>query len=224
MVSAFATAKIPDSVSFVDAAAIPAAGLTAMEAIQRLSISSGDVALITGAGGGVGGYALQLAKLRGARVIATDADGNADRVRGLGADEFLDFQTENIPNGVRSITGGIGVGTVLDTVGTPSAPSNVELLRYRGRIATTAGRLDISVVAPFSVWPSTHDIALGAAFSHGDQRNQKLLGTNLTELLRLLGAGKLRSMVDHTFPLESIPEALTAMSKRPLTGKALYVA
>ncbi|MGV2984258.1 zinc-binding dehydrogenase [Microbacterium sp. AGC85] len=224
VVSALATAKIPDSVSFIDAAGLPAAGLTAMEAIHRLHVTGDDVALITGAAGGVGGYALQLAKLRGARVIATDAGSNADRVHALGADTFLDFQTQDIPSEVRRITGDVGIDAVLDTVGTASATANAELLRYGGRIATTAGRPDISVVPAFSIGPSTHEIALGAAYTHGNDRDRARLGTNLAELLALLSVGDLRSMVDRTFPLEQVPEALTAMSERRLTGKALYVA
>lgn len=224
VVSSLATARIPDSVSFADAAAVPAAGLTAMEAIQRLRVTSEDVALITGAAGGVGGFALQLAKLRGARVIATDAGNNARRIRRLGADEFLDFQTQDIPSEVRRLTANVGVDAVLDTVGTPSATANAELLRYGGRIATTAGRPDISVVPPFSIGPSTHEIALGAAYTHGDRRDQKRLGSNLAELLNRLSVGTLRSMVDHTFSLDQVPAALTAMTERRLAGKALYVA
>ncbi|MGV2984343.1 zinc-binding dehydrogenase [Microbacterium sp. AGC85] len=224
VVSALAAARIPDSVSFADAAAMPAAGLTAMEAINRLNITGEDVALITGAAGGVGGYALQLAKIRGARVIATDAGSNADRVRALGADEFVDFQTQDVPTEVRRITGDVGVDAVLDTVGTASATANAALLRYGGRIATTAGRPDISVVPPFSIGPSTHEIALGAAYTHGDTRDVERLGVNLAELLTLLSTGHLRSMVDRTFPLEQVPEALTAMSERRLVGKALFLA
>lgn len=224
LVSALATAKIPDSVSFTDAAAVPAAGLTAMEAIHRLAVTREDAALITGAAGGVGGYALQLAKIRGARVIATDAGSNGDRVRALGADEFLDYQTQDISSETRRLTAGAGVDAVLDTVGTASATANAGLLRYGGRIATTAGRPDISVVPPFSIGPSTHEIALGASYTHGDERDQKRLGDNLAELLALLSDGEVRSMVDSTFTLAEVPEALTAMSERRLTGKAVYVA
>lgn len=109
-------------------------------------------------------------------------------------------------------------------MGATSATANAGLLRYGGRIATTAGRPDISVVPPFSIGPSTHEIALGAAYTHGDDRDVQRLGANLGELLALVGDGKLRPMVDHTFPLEQVPDALTAMSERRLIGKAVYAA
>ncbi|MGV2984235.1 zinc-binding dehydrogenase [Microbacterium sp. AGC85] len=224
VVSELATTHVPDGVSFTDAAAIPAAGLTALQAIRRLQVTDEDIALITGAGGGVGGYALQLANTRGAQTIATDSARNADRVYDLGANEFLDFETQDIPEQVRRITNGDGVDAILDTINSESATANATLLRFGGRIATTAGRPDISVIPPFSIGPSTHEIALGAAYTRGNDRDQERLGTGLAELLSLVAVGKLDPMVGHTVTLAEVAAALTALSERRLAGKAVYVA
>lgn len=213
-------AVVPASIDPISAAAIPSAGLTAYQAIvRRLHVSKDDTVLITGGAGGVGGFAVQLASLAGARVIATDAGLNAEHVRSLGADEFIDFQSEDIVSRAREITGGRGADAVLDTVGSESATANLGLLVHGGGIATTAGRPDISTVPPFSIGPSVHEIALGAAYSAGDARSRADLATMLAELLSLAQEGKLNPMVSSVVKLEEVPAALTAMADRKVRGK-----
>jgi NADPH:quinone reductase-like Zn-dependent oxidoreductase len=97
MVPSHTIARIPASVSYIDAAAIPCAGLTAYNALyRRLNCGSGDIVLVHAGSGGVGGYAIQLAKRVGATVVATCSAANADYVRELGADEVIDYRTQNV--------------------------------------------------------------------------------------------------------------------------------
>lgn len=118
VVDARATAIIPDNVSFTSAAAVPSAGLTAYQAIDRkLQVTNSDTVLITGAGGGVGGFAAQLGASRGAHVIGVASGKHEDRVRSLGAHEFIDYRTTDVGDRVREITDGQGVDAVLDVVG-----------------------------------------------------------------------------------------------------------
>jgi NADPH:quinone reductase len=99
-------AKVPESVSYVDAAAIPCAGLTAYNSLyRRLHCKSGDLILIHGGSGGVGGFAIQLAKQLGATVVTTCSAANADYVRDLGAEEVIDHRTENVFERARQIAG-----------------------------------------------------------------------------------------------------------------------
>jgi D-arabinose 1-dehydrogenase-like Zn-dependent alcohol dehydrogenase len=94
-------AKIPESVSYVDAAAIPCAGLTAYNSLyRRLHCKSGDLVLVHGGNGGVGGFAIQLAKQLGATVVTTCSAANADHVRDLGAEEVIDHRSENVFDGL----------------------------------------------------------------------------------------------------------------------------
>lgn len=91
VVDASVLSRLPTSLSFEQAATLPCAGLTAWQAMhQKLNLQPGQTVLITGAGGGVGGFAVQLAKRAGARVLATTAR-SAKRVRSLGADDVIDY-------------------------------------------------------------------------------------------------------------------------------------
>ena len=213
---------IPDEVSWVEAAALPAAGLTAYCAIiQRLRVGPGDTVLVTGAAGGVGGYAVQLSRRQGARVIGTESAANAATARALGADEVIDFRSEDIGTRVRELTGGRGVDAVLDTVGSASATENIQLLAFSGRIATIAGRPDISVVAPFGMAPSVHEVALGAAYFYGSDRDLAHIADMLGELLDLVARDELDPMVARVVPLEQAPTALGDLAERRLSGKCV---
>lgn len=223
VVPAAALARVPDALSSVDAAAMPSAGLTAYQAVvRRTRVEAEDVVLITGGAGGVGGFAVQLAAHRGARVIATDAAEHEAHVRALGAETFIDYRSEDVPARVREVTGGRGVDVVIDTAGEESATANIQLLAFGGRIATTAGRPDISVVPPFSVGPSVHEIALGAAHILGDERARRDLGTMLAELLVLVAEGSIDPMTSVTVALDEVPKTLDAMTRFGVRGKAVF--
>jgi len=218
-----ALAHIPDEITFESAAALPSAGLTAYQAVvRRLRVEADDTVLLTGGAGGVGGFAVQLAAHVGARVIATDSGDREQHVRALGAHEFIDFRTEDIRARVLELTGGRGVDAVLDTVNSDSATQNIGLLAFGGRIATTAGRPDLETVPPFSVGPSVHEIALGAAYARGDARARRDLGVMLEELSTLVRDGAVSPMISEVVPLSAVPTRLMAMSLREVQGKVVY--
>src|SRR3954464_4115954 len=105
-------ARKPASVDHAHAAVTPISALTAWQGlIDRARLAAGQRVLIHGAAGGVGGFAVQLARWRGARATAPAGAGNLDFVRGLGADEVIDYRTERFEQRVR------GVDAVFDTVG-----------------------------------------------------------------------------------------------------------
>jgi NADPH:quinone reductase len=213
-------ARVPEGVDSIAAAAIPAAGMTAYQAvIGRLRVAEGDTVLVTAGAGGVGGFAVQLAAGAGARVIATESAQNADRARELGADVVLDFRSEDIVSRVRELTGGRGVDAVVDTVGPESATANLGLLVHGGGIAAIAGRPDLTALPPFGVAPSVHEIALGAAYLIGDERSVRQLPRMLEHLLELVDEGRLDPMVSRVLSLDEVPAALTELSERRLHGK-----
>lgn len=224
VVDALALAHVPDSVTFQAAAAVASAGLTAYQAIdRRLNVGARDTVLITGAGGGVGGYATQLAVQRGARVIAVDAGDREEFVRALGADTFIDYRTQDIAHEVRKATGGRGVEAVLDTAGTASATAALSLLTYSGRIATTAGPPDLTAVNPVDVGLSWHAIATGIAHLNGDEHDRAALAEMLEELLDLIADGTLDPMISATIPLEDVAGTLAAMARFEVRGKVVAV-
>ncbi|KOG09541.1 zinc-binding dehydrogenase [Streptomyces viridochromogenes] len=217
-------ARVPDGLTPESAAAVPSAGLTAYQAVvRRLHVGNDDCVLVTGGAGGVGGFAVQLAALAGARVIATEAAHNADHVKALGAGAVIDFRTEDITARVRELTGGRGVDAVVDTIGSESATANLGLLVHGGGLAAIAGRPDLSVVPPFGMAPSVHEIALGAAYTVGDGRVRTQLSTMLTDLLTLLADKRIAPMLSRTVSLEEVPAALVELSGRGVRGKIVYV-
>ncbi|MDX2939343.1 zinc-binding dehydrogenase [Streptomyces ipomoeae] len=217
-------APVPDGLVPESAAAVPSAGLTAYQAVvRRLNVGNDDCVLVTGGAGGVGGFAVQLAALAGARVIATEAAHNADHVKALGAEAVIDFRTEDITTRVRELTDGRGVDAVVDTIGSESATANLGLLVHGGGLAAIAGRPELSVVPPFGMAPSVHEIALGAAYTVGDGRARAQLSTILTDLLTLLADKRIDPMLSRTVSLEDVPAALVELSGRGVRGKIVYV-
>ena len=127
--------KVPESISWTDAAVLPDAGITAYHAIDRSGLKLGETVLILGAGG-VGSYAIQFAKMAGARVISVDiSEAKTARARQLGADEAVDASQQDVPEQVRKLTNGWGVDCTIDIVGTESTMTHgVDSLRNGGRI------------------------------------------------------------------------------------------
>jgi NADPH:quinone reductase-like Zn-dependent oxidoreductase len=127
-------AKKPAAVTHEQAAAIPVAGLTAWQALfDRGGLERGQTALIAGAAGGVGHFAVQFAKLAGARVIGTGSTRNREFVLGLGADEYVDYTEQDVREAVS------GVDVVLDTVGGETTEPLLHVLREGGILVTIAG-------------------------------------------------------------------------------------
>jgi NADPH:quinone reductase-like Zn-dependent oxidoreductase len=128
-----AFAKKPAGVSHEQAAAIPVAGLTAWQGLfDRGGLESGQTALVAGAAGGVGHFAVQFAKLAGAGVIGTGSARNRDFVVGLGAGEYVDYTQQDVAEAVS------GVDVALDTVGGDVTASLVPTVREGGSLVTIA--------------------------------------------------------------------------------------
>src|SRR6266849_7440986 len=126
-VKAAIVAKKPSGLSHVEAAALALTGLTAMSAIEdTLKLKAGETILIQGGAGGVAGFAIQLAKHIGARVITTASAANHDYVRGLGADEIIDYQARDFTRVVS------GCDAVFDTVGGDVAQKSFAVLKPGG--------------------------------------------------------------------------------------------
>lgn len=213
-------AVVPPAVSTIVAASLPCAGMTAYQAVvRRLGAQRGQYALVQGASGGVGGFAVQLLAAAGARVIATASPPNHDYVRGLGAEKVLDYRQADLGAALRAATGERGFDAVVDAVSQASAEQGLLLLRHAGGLAAVAGRPSLDTVQPFGIAPSLHEIALGAAYTHGDAGNRADLELMLTELLRLVAEGTLTPLPIETVRLEDAPEALERLAGRHVRGK-----
>jgi NADPH:quinone reductase-like Zn-dependent oxidoreductase len=191
---------MPDSMSFTDAAAVPLTFLTAWHMLSTLAeLKTGETVLVIGAGAGVSVAAVQIAKHLGAKVIATSRSAETlERARALGADMTVHHPPEELARSVRKLTGGAMADAVFEHVGAPILGEALKCLRRSGRLVTCGATGGFS--AP---------IDLRYVFD----RQLRILGARMGNIAEmnvvwsLVAAGKLRPVVDRTFPLSEARSA-----------------
>ncbi|KIL52954.1 zinc-binding dehydrogenase [Jeotgalibacillus campisalis] len=217
---AHTVSKLHDSVSFEDAAALPVAAYTAYQALFfKLHAQKGKTILIHAGAGGVGGFAIQLAKYAGLTVITTASQKKHSYVKDLGADYAIDYKTEDFVERTKEITNGLGVDYVLDTVGRENATKSLETLAFNGQIAFIAGQPEmnesISPARPISF----HHVFLGTVYQSGNKNEEKTLKQIGDHLVELLAEEKIYSTVEKVITLEEVPAGLQELESRSFTGK-----
>ena len=220
VVVAHVAAKIPDNVTFQQAAALPCAGLTAWHAIHhRLHSKAGQTVLVTGAAGGVGSFCIQILRNLGATVIGTASSAKHKNLKNLGASFLIDYTTENLTQTLFSLTNGKKIDAIIDTVSPESASYWIPVLKYNGQLAAIAGRPEDWNVNPFTVSPSIHEISLGACYSYGDFDSQHLLAVFASQLAQEVANGKIDPMIRSVIPFSEIPSGLEQLYQRHVEGK-----
>jgi len=202
-VKAAIIARKPESVSHIDAAALALTGLTALVTIEdTLQLKSGESILIQGGAGGVAGFAIQLAKHIGARVITTASPANHDYVRSLGADEVIDYRTQDFTKLV------VGCDAVFDTIGGEVATRSFTVLRPGGRAAFIGS----GAVAPK---PERGDVTALRPKVGRDR-------PHLERVLALLASGAVKRPPVQQFKLADAVAAHTLSQSRHLRGKLVF--
>jgi NADPH:quinone reductase-like Zn-dependent oxidoreductase len=203
---------IPDSLGFNEAASVPLVFLTAFHMLTgRASVRPGHTVLVLGANSGVGIAAIQIAKLFQATVIATAGDEHKmQKARELGADYVINHYQEKIGDEARKLTNKAGVDIVIEHVGAATWTESMKALKLGGTLvtcgATTGPQANIDLRFLFS-------------------RQQTVLGSymgmmgELHEVLKLVFGGKLKPVVDRTFPLREIRAAHEYMENSQMFGK-----
>lgn len=199
-VDAALCARKPRNLSHVEAAAVPLAGLTAWQGLfEHGGLEPGQRVLIHGAAGGVGHFAVQFAKARGATVIATAAAEHRAFLSSCGADQVIDYKRERFEELVKD------AHLVLDLIGGATMERSFAVLARGGRLVSTVGQPDEPRAAAQSV-RAVH------MWSHPD-------GGQLTEITALIEADKVRPHVSRVFPLSEIREAHTVAQREHMQGK-----
>lgn len=198
-------ARVPDDVDLVDAAALPMVGLTALRALRAVGDLLGRRVLITGASGGVGRLAVQLAKLAGAHVIA--AVGSASRGRGL-----IDLGADVVVTSLDQVTD--SVHGVLDTVGGPSLLRAWELLAPGGSLQAIGWASGEPAVLPVNAF-----FALGEARTISSVGDVSEPGPDLQLLVDLVATGKLSAEVGWRGPWTDVAAAAEELFARRVPGK-----
>jgi len=203
-----ALAPKPVSLDYLEAAALPMPAQVALACLDALSIGSGETLLIVGATGGIGTYAIQMAALRGARVLATARPEAANYATSLGAAQALDYTQGDLVSAVRTLYPG-GVDAVLDVATTdPAGLSHIsQALRAGGKLLTTIDSAEA---------PRLAEQGINAALLSW-QPSAELLG----RIKRFVDAGQLKVVVDHIYPLEQAALALEQVEHGRVRGKVV---
>jgi NADPH:quinone reductase-like Zn-dependent oxidoreductase len=208
------TAK-PANLTFEQAAAVPVAALTALHALRRGNIQAGEQVLVNGAGGGVGTFAVQLAKAFGAEVTAVTSTGNLELVRSIGADHAIDYTHEDFTRGAGRY------GLIIDCGGGHS------LGAYRRALTPSGIYVGVGEVG-MGKWiePFVGFVTQPVLSALGNQQFTGLLvnGLNseyLTTVGGLLESGKVKVVIDRRYSLEQTREALRYLETGKVRGKLI---
>jgi NADPH2:quinone reductase len=222
-IAAHALSWLPDGLDYATAAALPCAGFTAYQSLHRkLRVQAGKTILVHGGAGGVGGFAVQLARAAGLTVFSTCSRHNNNFVKDLGAVEVIDYKTDDVAERIDALTNGRGVDYIIDTVGPDSATDSLNMLAYNGEIVCVAGLPDLSDIEPFRA-VSIHEVALGGAYLSEDHIAQEELAKVGREFGALVSKGVIKSMLQEKIGLNDIPDALIRLSMRHVRGKIVAV-
>lgn len=218
-------ARKPSNMSMPEAAAVPLAALTAWQCLDMLDVAAGTRVLVHAGVGGVGSFAVQLAKARGARVITTCSGRNVELAEALGADEVIDYTKERFEETVRNLP------AVLDTVGGETLERSFAVVARGGKIVSIAGppepgtarRSGFGGMIGALFWVASvkarrlarqHGVQYAYHFMHPDGRELEVIG-------ELIEGGKVRALVDKIYPLEQAREALAHVESGRTRGKVV---
>ena len=203
----------PPSLSFEQAAAMPVSALTALQAVRdRGQVKAGDKVLIIGASGGVGTFAVQIAKAFGAEVIGVSSTAKMDLVRALGADHVVDYTGSDIADGRHRYD------VILDIGGNRRLSQLRRALTPRGRLVLVGGETD-------GRWLGGNDRQLRAVLLSplvGQKLGTFVASENAEDLMalhQLVEAGKVAPVVDRTYPLTDVAAAIRHLLDGHARGK-----
>lgn len=202
--------RLPDAIAWQDAAVLCDAGLTAWHAVDRAAIVEGETLVVFGVGG-VGSFVVQLAKLRGARVIAVEQSAAAEEwARSLGADEVLRNDEQPAAERIRQLSDHGGADCVMDIVGSQATLTDgVDSLRVGGRLVVVGYTPDEYSLSPRRLAQNELQLTGSRGGTHQD----------LQAITQLMADGRLQSIVTQTRPLEQANESLEALRQGAVLGR-----
>jgi NADPH:quinone reductase-like Zn-dependent oxidoreductase len=207
---------LPESISFEQGAAVPLAMLTSWHAlVAQANVRAGQTVLVQAAGSGVGSAAIQIARLCGARVITTvGSDDKIEFAKALGADKVVNYRTQDFVEEAKKWSNKRGVDVVVEHIGGETFEKSVYALTRLGTLVTIG----------------SHDTHWGRVdLRHMYSKNLRIVGTNLGSILELktvldhVVEGKLKPVIDRTFPLRDARAAVQHVLDRKNKGKVLLV-
>lgn len=214
-----------DKMDFITASSIMMTYGTSYHALKdRAHLKAGETLLVLGAAGGVGLAAVDIGKAMGAKVIAAaSTDEKLALCKEYGADELINYSTENLKERLKDIAGSKGIDVVYDPVGGEYSEAAFRAMAWEGRflvVGFAAGDIPkIALNLPLLKGAQIVGVFWGAFTQRFPQKNAQ----NFMEIMQLFSEGKLRNHIHGTYPLERASEALKEMSERRVKGKVVLV-
>lgn len=216
----------PKNVTMEEAASIPLVGLTAWQVlIERANLKKGERVLLHAGAGGVGTFAIQLAKHIGATVATTASSRNGDLVRSLGADVFIDYKTQDFEKVLS------GYDVVLNSLGKDTLEKSLDVLKPGGKLISISGPPDIDFAREQGLnWFLQQFIRLLSfgirkkAKRHGVSYSfvyMRANGEQLSQITSLIESAVIRPVIDRIFPFDATKEALTYLDTGRARGKVV---
>jgi len=202
VIHSYEAALVPKNISLIEAAGVPLAAQTAWIGLfEKANLKSDQKVLIHGAAGGVGTFAVQLAKIAGAHVIGTCSKENIEMVKSIGADQVIDYKSEDFSTKLKNID------VVLDTIGGDTQVKSLKVLKSGGTLVSTVG-VNAAEKAPRS------DVNTIAYYSIAN-------GARLAEIGGLIEKGLIKVIIDRTYPFENVKEAHKLSETHHAKGKII---
>jgi NADPH2:quinone reductase len=214
---------LPVGMDFETAAAFGLTYATSDHALRdRAGLRPGETLLVLGAGGGVGIAAIEIGKVLGARVVACASTGEKLAVcREHGADDVINYATEDLRERIKALTGGTGVDVVYDPVGGQYTEPALRSLAWRGRLLVVGFAAGEIPKIPLNLTLLKGCSIVGVFWGDFTRREPERFADSMRQLGRWFAEGKIRPHISATFPLERAADALTMMANRQVTGKVV---
>lgn len=216
---------LPAGFPAVDAAAFIMIYATSHHAlIDRAALKAGETVLVLGAAGGVGTAAIQIAKAAGARVIAAaSTDEKCGLCKSLGADETINYTTQNMREVLKALTEGKGPDVIYDPVGGDFAEPAFRSIAWRGRYLVVGFAAGPIPALPFNLALLKGASIVGVFWGDFSRREPQANAAMMAELAQWYAQGKVKPVIDRTMPMSDLKAAYAHMGSRGVMGKLVMV-
>jgi NADPH:quinone reductase len=222
-VAAEKVVPMPEGIGFEAAAGLTVTYGTTLHALRdRAQLKPGETLVVLGAAGGVGQAAIEIGKVMGAKVIAcASSDEKLAFCRSIGADETVNYTTQDLKLALKQLSGGKGVDVVYDPVGGDLSEQALRALGWNGRLLVVGFAAGEIPRIPLNLVLLKGCQIVGVFWGDHGRREPERHRTNMATLLSWCAAGKIKPHVHRTYKLEETPAALQAIARREVIGKAI---
>jgi len=217
--------KIPDGIEFKIAAGLTVTYGTTLHALKdRAELQDGETLAVLGASGGVGQSAVELGKVMGARVIAAaSSDDKLEFCRSIGADDLVNYSTENLKDRLKELTGGTGVDVIYDPVGADYSEQALRAIAWKGRFLVVGFAAGEIPKIPLNLALLKGCQIVGVFWGAFAKRSPQADQANMAQIMRWVLEGRLNPHIHREYTLDQTGEALQALANREVKGKAVII-